>query len=69
MIDILRGMNEKYPDWESFHVYDDLVLLIDCCFVDLGLEFSDVEEGIYIDVPLRPETTPNTLSLFGKFFM
>jgi hypothetical protein len=59
MHEALSKMFERYSDdYESVAFYDELVSVIENYYEVLGLIFSNDENGIYVDVPFRPETTP-----------
>jgi len=56
----LRSMRDKYPDrWKSIAIYKGLSDVMDNYYSVMGLTLNNMEDGIvYVDVPLKPETTP-----------
>lgn len=57
----LRKMRSTYPDgWNDLSIYDGLADVLEDYYAVMGFNLSSTEEGqIYVDIPLRPETTPN----------
>lgn len=56
----LRGMHATHPDWREarFEVYRPLMDAADMHLSRLGFDISLENGNLYIDIPLRPETTP-----------
>jgi hypothetical protein len=56
----LGEMYSLYPDrWEDLSVYDRLATVLETYFGEMGLFFTNKPgEGVYVDVPFRPETMP-----------
>ena len=57
----LRQMRINYPDgWENITIFDSLADDIENYFGEMGFYLSLIEdERTYVDIPFRPETTPN----------
>lgn len=57
----LRQMRRTYPDgWVDLGIYDSLADVIENYYGEMGFFLSSTEDGrAYVDIPLRPETTPN----------
>jgi hypothetical protein len=51
-------MQSTYGHWNSIGVYEPLESIIDELLLVAGLELKDTETGLYINVPMRPETIP-----------
>lgn len=60
MHEALKEMRRRYPgDWRDLSVYDNLAAALECYYAEMGLVLSTTDDGqTYVDVPLRPETTP-----------
>jgi hypothetical protein len=60
MHETLREMRQRYPDgWQDLDIYDGLAEALERYYVAMGLVLSTTKDGqTYVDVPLRPETTP-----------
>ncbi len=57
----LREMRSNYPDgWADLRIYDCLANVIENYYEKMGFFLSSTEDGrAYVDIPFRPETTPN----------
>lgn len=57
----LRQMRHSYPDgWVDIEIYNNLADAIENYFGEMGFYLSSTEDGqAYVDIPLKPETTPN----------
>lgn len=60
MHEALREMRQSYPhNWRDLSVYDDLAMVLERYYADMGLILSSSADGqVYVDIPLTPETTP-----------
>jgi hypothetical protein len=60
MHEALKEMRQRYPDdWQGLSIYDGLAAALERYYVEMGLVLSTTGGGqTYVDVPLRPETTP-----------
>jgi hypothetical protein len=56
----LKEMRRRYPDdWQDPSIYDNLAAVLERYYAEMGLVLSTTGDGqTYVDVPLRPETTP-----------
>lgn len=57
----LRQMRRTYPDgWVDLGIYDSLADVIENYYGEMGFFLSSTEDGwAYVDIPFKPETTPN----------
>jgi len=57
----LRQMRHSYPDgWVDIEIYNNLADAIENYFGEMGFYLASTEdEQVYVNIPFRPETTPN----------
>lgn len=50
----------SHDEWKTLSIYGELGVALEKYYSDMGLILSNAENGqAYVDVPLRPETTPS----------
>lgn len=62
----LSAIYLTHGSWANIEVFDSLAAAVRDHYQEVGLTFSDTENGTYVDIPHRADTLP-TLAEFLEF--